>query len=176
MSRIKLALAAAALFTGALAAPAHSQTALPGPSVFDATGRYVGNLLEQNKLLIKYADGEAVLIVSDQGVAEGGTQNASDVFILYTTTDCTGQAFATVRSSPMVGHFDKSATPPAAGYAAGGTVYYARRPYQTIAARSQSSGDLSPFRSCSQLNVGTWLVGAVGSQPLPALKLPLVVK
>lgn len=165
---------ATAALTGALCAVAMAQTATPGIQLVDATGRFAGNLIGQDKIVLRFANGEALLGFSNTGYAED-SWNPRVPALLYETADCSGATYALANSVPALGLFRPDSALPAAGTTRSGTVYYATRPYKKITARS-ALYLIFGIGECRPDNQTDITVSSLGSAPVSSFKLPLSFK
>lgn len=166
--------AAAAVFAGAMCGAAMAQTATSGVQVVDATGRFAGNLIGQDKLLLRFATGEALLGFSNDGYQENSWTPTVPA-LLYETADCSGATYALATGVPTLGYFRPDSPLPAAGTTRSGTVYYATRPYRKITARS-ALYLVFGIGECRATIEPDITVGGLGSAPVSSFKLPLTFK
>lgn len=169
MSRFHKSLVLAAALGLASAGSALSQTASSGPRVVDANGKAVGTLVGRDEVLVKFADGDALLKIDSFGLSTPA--GASPVYY-YPTTDCSGPRYARADSFPAFAYFDAYPRTPEPGKSLGGTIYYAKRPLVRINLKSVGLPG-----ACMGIYEENVIVGSVGkSAYVPGYTLPLSIR
>lgn len=172
-------LALISVVSAAFAAPALSQTATSGPTVTDANGKVVGTLVSAGEVMIKFADGEALLAITTSGLSNIERLNPVDTRQYFATANCTGPTYVRVDQVPNYGYFDPAPPAATAAYSSGGTIYYAKRPFSFITALSYKVTGLSANGACwpTTPDHRTFYAGRLGSSGYyPRLTLPILVK
>lgn len=133
MARNSRSMLAVPLFVGLLAfpaAPGHAEAAdTPKPTrayVVDADGKALGALIGQSRVLINFADGDAVVGIGIYGYRPRPPQGTYPPNLYFESGNCTGQAYVDLVQAPGAGFFVPGEAP-ARGYIGGGTLYYATR-------------------------------------------------
>lgn len=183
MVNLNAKLAAGLALVALTGAPALSQTATKGPTVFDSAGREVGQLVGESKALIKYANGEILMDINVEGFGrprlfgkapfDWFTSRPTTVF--YTTNNCSGPAYFSVKNFPDFGFFIASAAP-VAGSSPNGTIHYAARPFTTVTVASAKDLALSPAACQSGFTPSQIRAGVLTSVATAGFKLPFVIK
>lgn len=163
------------LFLGAvlgatLASPALAQTAAAsGPTVVDKNGKVIGTLIGRDEVLIKFADGDAVLKIDSFGLST--PVNTSPTYF-YPTADCSGTRYVRADSFPALAFFDAYPATPEPGKSLGGTIYYAKRPFRKMLLNSTGVPGF-----CINIGEPNVTVGTVGKSPyIPGVTLPISIK
>lgn len=180
MSMKKFLSVAAAVFASSLSNYALSQTASPGLGVYDADNKYVGNLIDLNRIWIKFPDGEAYFSTDASGALTrfrdprtGGYLPQNPDSFYYTTPDCSGTRYLGVKGLPARGVFmPKFEANPVA---VSGDILYAKKPYERIIVRSSAPVDSQVFRCAASLDY-QMLAGRVGSVKVLGLKQPFTIR
>lgn len=169
MNKFFSMLAVISVVTTASVAPALSQTASSGPTVVDKNGKVIGTLIGRDEVLIKFADGDAVLKIDSFGLS---TPAGVSPIYFYPTADCSGTRYVRADSFPALAYFDAYPTTPEPGRSLGGTIYYAKRPF--IKMSIKSTGVPGFCIANAEQNV---IMGTVGkSAYFPGVTLPISIR
>ncbi len=147
MSCCRIAAVAALTLACGLAGAARAQAISPGLAVYDADGRYVGNILDQDNIWMKLSDSEAVVKTDPAGAFQ-----AERVNLYFTTANCSGVAYMDASAIPVAAGFLPAAE--ASSRVSRGTLFYPARPYRMIAAyscRPAGSADCSRFPARTEI-------------------------
>lgn len=141
------------------------QATRTGIGVNDAEGKYVGNILDQDVVWLKFSDGEAAVKTSPGGVfVDNWLQTA---IYYFTTTDCSGAGYFQVEALPTKGIYTSPET-----VGAGGSILYPKKPFEIIAARSSRR----VAAACNPVAPRIMAAGKVGQARLAVFKPPLTIK
>ncbi len=142
------------------------QSAPSGVGVFDARGVYVGNILNQDRLWMKFDDGEALVTTDPTGAF---AETTADLY--FETADCSGAAWMDATDTPSKASFIPIDT--RADIVSKGFIRYPGRPYETVTARSfRKTGS----KECSPLEAEPRFVGRASAVRLSGYKPPLTIR
>ena len=160
----------AAVLGATLASPALAQTAASsGPTVVDKNGKVIGTLIGRDEVLIKFADGDAVLKIDSFGLS---TPAGTSPTFYYPTSDCSGTRYVRADSFPALAFFDAYPAKAEPGKSLGGTIYYAKRPFRKMLLSSTGVPG-----ACIGIGDPNVTVGTLGKSPyIPGVTLPISIK
>jgi hypothetical protein len=130
---------------------ASAQSAL---GVYDATNKFVGNLISKDWVGMIVSGVVTALPFDAEGLQEGNG------VLFFITDDCQGS-----------GYLSNQTVPPAGYYAGDNTVYYARQPPEKVTVASYWFGD-----NCYALNPMSIYVGLAKTATVPHFKPPFSVR
>lgn len=177
-----LSVAAATFLACSLCDRALSQTVAPGIGVYDKNGVYVGNLIDQNRIWMKFRDGEAYLDTDASGAfvrlldqASGRPIGTDTSKFFFTTRDCSGTRYLEVNGLPARGIFLPIKNGNTLSVSSG-KIFYAKRPYERIVARSSLGWMGMREMTCLAIPDARKLVGEEGVFETRGFAPPLTIR